>query len=48
MAAEVVELFREITRTERVTILMTTHDMGLMEARDMQIQLLNGEVVCQK
>ena len=48
MAAEVVELFREITRTEGVTILMTTHDMGLMDAGDMQIELLNGEVVCQK
>ena len=48
MAAEVVELFREITRTEGGTILMTTHDMGLMDAGDMQIELLNGEVVCQK
>ena len=41
-------LFCLITRSVGFCILMTTHDMGLMDAGDMQIELLNGEVVCQK
>lgn len=47
-AAEVVKLFQEMTKKEGVTILMTTHDMGLMDAGDMVIELENGEQVCQK
>ncbi|MCR5500297.1 MAG: ATP-binding cassette domain-containing protein [Acetatifactor sp.] len=42
MAAEVTKLFREMTRREHVTIVMTTHDVGLMDAGDMVIELENG------
>ena len=42
MAAEVARLFQEMTRTEGVTIVMTTHDTGLMDAGDMVIELANG------
>ena len=42
MAAEVTKLFQEMTRREHVTIVMTTHDVGLMYAGDMVIELENG------
>lgn len=42
MAAEVTKLFQEMTRKEHVTIVMTTHDVGLMDAGDMVIELENG------
>jgi putative ABC transport system ATP-binding protein len=42
MAAHVTELFKEMTRREGVTILMTTHDVGLMGAADMTIELQDG------
>ena len=45
MAAKVTEIFREMTRREGITILMTTHDVGLMGAADMTIELSNGEKV---
>ncbi len=48
MAAEVAKLFQEMTKDEGVTILMTTHDMGLMDAGDLVIELENGEQICQK
>ena len=47
MAAEVVRMFQEITREEHLTLLMTTHDTGLMDAGDMVIELQNGEQICQ-
>lgn len=47
MAAEVARLFQEMTRRERVTIIMTTHDTGLMDAGDMVIELENGRQVMQ-
>lgn len=43
MAAKVTELFKEMTRKEGITILMTTHDVGLMGAADEIIELENGE-----
>lgn len=43
MAARVTEIFKEMTRKEGITILMTTHDVGLMGAADMIIELENGE-----
>lgn len=43
MAAEVTKLFQEMTRKEHVTIVMTTHDTGLMDAGDMIMELENGE-----
>ncbi len=45
-AAEVVRLFKEMTK-DGVTVLMTTHDMGLMDAGDMVIELQNGEQIWQ-
>lgn len=43
MAAEVTKLFQEMSKKEHVTIIMTTHDVGLMDAGDMVIELENGE-----
>ena len=43
MAAQVTRLFKEMTRKEGITILMTTHDVGLMDAGDMIIDLENGQ-----
>ncbi|MCM1026827.1 MAG: ABC transporter ATP-binding protein [Roseburia sp.] len=45
MAAQVTRLLQEMTRKENVTVLMTTHDVGLMDAGDMIIELENGEQV---
>lgn len=45
MAAKVTQLFLEMTRKEGITILMTTHDVGLMDAGDMIIELNAGEQV---
>lgn len=45
MAAQVTRLFQEMTRKEDITILMTTHDVGLMDAGDMIIELESGEQV---
>ncbi len=43
MAAKVTEIFKEMTKKEGITVLMTTHDVGLMGAADMMIELENGE-----
>lgn len=43
MAARVTEIFKEMTRREGITVLMTTHDVGLMGAADMTIELDGGE-----
>lgn len=43
MAAEVTRLFAELVEKENVTIVMTTHDVGLMDAGGMVIELENGE-----
>ncbi|MCR4728081.1 MAG: ABC transporter ATP-binding protein [Lachnospiraceae bacterium] len=43
MAARVAELFGEMSKKEGITILMTTHDVGLMDAADFLIELENGE-----
>lgn len=45
MAAEVTRLFKEMTRQENVTIVMTTHDTGLMDAGDMIIELEAGKQI---
>lgn len=45
MAAAVTELFKELSHQEGITVLMTTHDVGLMGAADMLIELENGERV---
>ena len=43
MAAAVTELFKELSHKDNITVLMTTHDVGLMGAADMLIELENGE-----
>lgn len=48
MATEVTKLFKEMTKKEHVTILMATHDTGLMDAGDMVIELANGKLVGDK
>lgn len=45
MGTEVVRLFKEMCSKENITIVMTTHDVGLMSAGDEIIELENG---CQK
>ncbi len=48
MAAEVTKLFQEMTKREKVTIIMTTHDVGLQDAGEMVIELENGQQVFQE
>ena len=43
MAAKVTETFQMMSKKEGITILMTTHDVGLMGAADFLIELENGE-----
>ncbi len=45
MAAEVTRILKEMTRKEHVTVLMTTHDVGLMDAGDVVIELQGGRIV---
>ena len=44
MAVEVTKLFKRISEEEKVTIIMTTHDVGLMGAGDQLIELKNGRI----
>lgn len=43
MAANVTGLFRAMADKEGITVLMTTHDVSLMDAADSIIELENGE-----
>ena len=42
---QVVKIFKELCAAEEVTIVMTTHDTGLMEVGDVIYQLEDGELV---
>ena len=42
---QVVKIFKDLTQAEGVTIIMTTHDTGLMEIGDAVYELEDGEVV---
>ena len=42
---QVVKIFKDLTAQEGVTIVMTTHDVGLMEIGDAVYELDGGEVV---
>ena len=42
---QVVKIFKELCAAEGVTIVMTTHDTGLMEVGDVIFQLEDGEFV---
>ena len=43
-ALQVVKIFKELNRSEGVSILMTTHDKGFMEIGDRVYSLENGEL----
>lgn len=42
MGAEVARLFKEMCQKDKITIIMTTHDLGLMGAGDLVIELEGG------
>ena len=42
---QVVKIFKEFTHAEGVTIVMTTHDTGLMEVGDRVYELEDGEII---
>lgn len=42
---QIVKIFKELVSAEGVTIIMTTHDTGLMEVADCIYQLEDGEIV---
>ncbi len=42
---QVMKIFKELTQTEGMTVVMTTHDTGLMELGDVVYQLEDGEFV---
>lgn len=42
---QVMKIFKELTRTEGITIVMTTHDQGLMEIGDRIYELEDGEII---
>ena len=42
---QVMKIFRELTETEGVTFVMTTHDTGLMDLGDKVYQLEGGELI---
>ena len=44
-ALQVIRIFKELIREEGVTIVMTTHDPGLMDVGDVVYELEDGEVV---
>jgi putative ABC transport system ATP-binding protein len=44
-ALQVVKIFKELNRSQNVTIVMTTHDRGFMEIGDRVYALENGEFV---
>jgi len=48
MGAEVTRVFKEMCEKENITILMTTHDVGLMDAGDTLIELESGHNVSAK
>jgi putative ABC transport system ATP-binding protein len=44
-ALQVIKIFRDLVEQERVTIVMTTHDTGLMELGDLVYELEDGEII---
>ena len=48
LAAEVAGLFRELSKREHVTVLMTTHDIGLLADGDSIIELENGRLAAER
>ncbi len=44
-AAAVMKMFQELIKTQGITIVMTTHDMSLMDAGDIVYQLEDGTLI---
>ena len=44
-ALQVMEIFKQLCASEGITIVMTTHDTGLMELGDVIFQLEDGELI---
>ncbi len=44
-ALAVIKLFKDLVEKEKVTIIMTTHDTGLMSSGDVVYELEDGEIV---
>ena len=42
---QVVKIFKELNEREGITIIMTTHDTGLMEIGDRVYELQDGEII---
>ena len=42
------KIFRKLVEEEGITIVMTTHDVGLMEGADYIYELEDGEIVDEK
>ncbi len=42
---KVVHIFKELTRLEGITVIMTTHDVGLMDAGDRVFTMEDGELI---
>lgn len=42
---QVVKIFKELVEKEKVTVIMTTHDVGLMEVGDKVFELEDGEII---
>lgn len=42
---QVVKIFKDLARESRITIVMTTHDKGLMEIGDAVYELEDGEII---
>ncbi len=45
---QVVKIFKELVEKEGVTIVMTTHDVGLMSVGDVVYELEDGEIISEK
>ncbi|KEQ27282.1 macrolide ABC transporter ATP-binding protein [Paenibacillus tyrfis] len=45
MGAQVMAVFRDIIRTERMTICMTTHDPTIMEVADRVFEMVDGKFI---
>ncbi|MCH5269490.1 MAG: ABC transporter ATP-binding protein [Lachnospiraceae bacterium] len=48
LAVEVAGLFRELSKQEQVTVLMTTHDTGLLADGDSIVELENGRLAAER
>ena len=42
---QVMKIFKDLCQNEEVTVVMTTHDTGLMEIGDQVFELEDGEII---